>query len=57
MWEDNLSVCAARKVWRQVKREGFSYVRVSVASRWRPPGLALGEFRVAQEPRDEQVLS
>ena len=39
VWKENRSVYGARKVWLQLKREGFSVGRCSVARLMREMGL------------------
>jgi hypothetical protein len=39
VWEENFKVYGVRKVWRQLKREGFDVARCTVARLMRKPGL------------------
>lgn len=39
IWEENFQVCGARKVWRQLKREGISAARCTVERLMRQHGL------------------
>ena len=57
MWEDNFGVYGARKVWRQLRREGVAVARCTVARLMRAMGLqgAVRGLRVRTTVPDEAL--
>src|SRR5512144_2399838 len=56
VWEENFQVYGARKVWRQLLREGFGIARCTVARLMGEMGLARRRSRQAGENHRQRPL-
>ena len=54
VWEENFRVYGVRKVWRQLRREGTTVARCTIARLMRQMGLSGSRSRQGREDNDQQ---